>query len=74
MELRGKEVALCAYAKGDTCSLSIVGSELNCKQKLQIQLVLEYLSIHDPLPLELTKPRLFSLHLLFVTLRWKPLI
>jgi hypothetical protein len=59
MELRGKKAALCAYAKGDTCSLSIVASELNCKQKLQIQLVLEYLSIHDPLPLELTKPRLF---------------
>lgn len=59
MELRGKEAALCAYAKGDICSLSIVASELNCKQKLQIQLLLEYLSIHDPLPLELTKPRLF---------------
>jgi hypothetical protein len=59
MELGGKEAALCAYAKADICSLSIVASELNCKQKLQIQLILEYLSIHDPFPLELTKPRLF---------------
>jgi hypothetical protein len=31
MELRGKEAALCAYAKADICSLSIVASELNCK-------------------------------------------
>jgi hypothetical protein len=64
MELRGKEAALCAYAKGDTCSLSIVASELNCKKKLQIQLLLEYLSIHDPLALDL----------LLVTLGWMPLI